>query len=107
MPECCDMPLTKITAQSELPGPNEAKEFTCAGKEICIANIDGTYSAMDHVCFHQGGPLGQGTVEGGKVVCPWHGWAWNPATGEAAHNPRAKIATYPLKIESGDVLIEI
>jgi nitrite reductase/ring-hydroxylating ferredoxin subunit len=40
-------------------------------------------------------------------VCPWHGWAWNPTTGEAAHNPKAKLAVYPLKIENGDVLIEI
>ena len=101
------MPFTKIAIQSELPSPNEAKEFSCAGKQICIASVNGTYSAMDNVCLHQGGPIGQGTVENGKVVCPWHGWAWNPVTGEAAHNPRAKIGVYPLRIENGDVLIEI
>ena len=99
--------FTKLTTQSELPAADEAKEFPCGGKTICIANVNGTYSAMDNVCLHQGGPLGQGMIEGGKVVCPWHGWQWDPKTGAAAHNANAKVVVYPLKIEDGDVLVEI
>jgi nitrite reductase (NADH) small subunit len=101
------MPIVKLTTQAELPGANEAEEFSCGKKEICIANVNGEYSAMDNVCLHQGGPLGQGMIENGKVVCPWHGWAWDPRTGEAAHNTKAKIAVYPIKIENGHVLIEL
>jgi nitrite reductase/ring-hydroxylating ferredoxin subunit len=101
------MSFTKLTIQSELPAVNEAKEFTCGDKEICIANVNGTYSAMDNVCLHQGGPLGQGTIEHGKVVCPWHGWQYDPQSGQAAHNTSAKVAVYPIKIENGDVLIEV
>jgi nitrite reductase (NADH) small subunit len=97
----------KLTTESELPAVNEAKEFTCAVKEICIANVNGTYSAMDNVCLHQGGPLGQGTIEGRKVVCPWHGWAYDPKTGAATHNANAKLAVYPIKIENGDVMIDV
>jgi nitrite reductase (NADH) small subunit len=97
----------KLTTESELPAVNTAKEFACGNKEICIANVNGTYSAMDNVCLHQGGPLGQGTIEGGKVVCPWHGWAYDPKTGAASHNTNAKLAVYPIKIENGDVLIEV
>ena len=74
---------------------------------FCIANVGGTFSAMDNVCAHRGGPLGQGIIEGGKVVCPWHGWMWNPKTGEAAHSPEVKIAVYPIKIEGQDVLVEV
>ena len=99
--------VVKLTSESNLPGPNEAKEFPCAGKDICVANVNGSYSAMDNICLHRGGPLGQGMVENGKIVCPWHAWAWDPKTGEAAHNPSAKVAVYPLKIENGDVLVEI
>ena len=102
-----DMPLTKLTTQAELPAADTAKEFACGDKEICIANVNGAYSSMDNVCLHQGGPLGQGMIENGKVVCPWHGWAYDPKTGEATHNRAAKVAVYPLKIENGDVLIEI
>ena len=99
--------FTRLTTLSELPAANEAKEFPCGNKEICVANVNGTYSAMDNICLHLGGPLGQGVIEGGKVFCPWHGWAYDPKTGEAAHNPGGKLGVYPLKIENGDVLIEM
>lgn len=99
--------FVKLTSESELPPPNEAKEFTLSDRVICIANVKGTISAMDNVCLHRGGPLGQGVIEKGKVVCPWHGWEWDPQTGEAAHNPAAKLPVYPIKIENGDVLIQL
>jgi len=101
------MPFVKLTTTSKLPPEDEAIEFPCGEKTICVANVAGSISAMNNVCLHLGGPLGQGMIEGGKVVCPWHGWAWDPKTGEAAHNPDAKVVTYPLKIEGDDVLIEI
>ena len=99
--------LTRITTESALPAPGEAKEFSCGGKVICVANMGGTFRAMENVCLHRGGPLGQGFIDGGMVVCPWHGWQWDPVTGQAGHNPSAKLAVYPLRIENGDVLVEI
>jgi nitrite reductase (NADH) small subunit len=99
--------FTKLTTQFELPAEGEAKEFSCGDKVICVANVNGKISAMDNVCLHRGGPLGQGMIERNKLVCPWHGWQWDPLTGEAAHNPSAKVAVYPLKFENDDVLIEI
>jgi len=99
--------FVKLTITSELPPENEAKEFTLGDKVICVANVNGTITAMDNVCLHRGGPLGQGMIEGGKVVCTWHGWQWDPKTGEAVHNPAAKVAVYPLKMENGDVMIKL
>ena len=101
------MALTRIASKSELPAPGQAREFTVGGKIICVANVEGEYSAMDNVCLHRGGPLGQGMVEDGKIVCPWHGWQYDPKSGEAVHNPSAKIAVYPVKVDSEDVLVEI
>ncbi len=97
----------KLAAQSELPAADEVKEFPCGDKTICIANVNGDYSALDNVCLHMGGPLGEGTIENGKVVCPWHGWQYDPKTGATTHNPSLRVAVYPLKIENGDALIEI
>jgi len=101
------MPFTRVATESELPAANEAKEFPCGDRLICIANVNGAYSAMDNVCLHRGGPLGAGIILNGKVVCPWHGWEWDPQTGQTVQDSRAKIAVYPLKIENGDVLIEV
>jgi nitrite reductase (NADH) small subunit len=99
--------FTKLTTESELPPADEAKEFPWGEKTICVANVNGTYSALDNVCPHRGGPLGQGMIEGGKVVCPWHGWAWDVKTGVAEQDHGMKVAVYPLKVENGEVLVEI
>jgi nitrite reductase (NADH) small subunit len=99
--------FVKLTTNSELPRNNEAKEFTVSDKVICVANVNGAITAIDNVCLHRGGPLGQGMIHEGKVVCPWHGWQWDPQTGEAVHNPTAKLTVYPLKMENGEVMIKV
>jgi nitrite reductase (NADH) small subunit len=101
------MAYIKLTIESELPPAGEAKEFSCRDRTICVANVNGTILAMDNVCLHRGGPLGQGTIEGNKVVCPWHGWQWDLKTGQSAQDPNAKLAVYPVKIEGGDVMVEV
>ena len=101
------MAYIKLTTQSELPGPGEAKEFECGGKTLCVANVDGTITAIENVCLHMGGPLGQGYVEGGKIVCPWHGWEYEPKTGELVGDPKSKLDVFPIKVENGDVMVEI
>ena len=97
----------RIASKSELPPPGQAREFEVGGKTICVANVDGTISAMDNVCLHRGGPLGQGVVLDGKVVCPWHGWMWDPKSGQALQNPDFRLTVYPVRIEGEDVLVEI
>lgn len=101
------MAFQRIASESDLPANNEAKEFSCGDKLICVANVNGAISAMDNVCGHRGGPLGQGVIEKGKVVCPWHGWQWDPKTGQAVQNPNVKIALYSIKIENGEVLVDV
>jgi nitrite reductase (NADH) small subunit len=100
------MAFVKLAFQSDLPALNEVKEFPCNGKQICVANVNGEIHAMENTCLHMGGPLGEGVIEKGKVICPWHGWAWDAKTGQA-QAPDAKVAVYPVKIEGGDVLIDL
>ena len=99
--------FVKIASKSELPGLDQAKEFTYGEKTICVANVEGTITAMDNVCLHRGGPMGQGLVEDGKIVCPWHGWQYHPKSGAAVHNAAARLKVYPIKVEGDDVLVEL
>lgn len=101
------MAFVKLASESELPPAGEAREFPCGDKTICVANVDGTITAMENVCVHRGGPLGQGTIEDGKVVCPWHGWQWDPQTGAAVHNPNARLNVYPVHMQDGFLAVEI
>lgn len=99
--------FTRMCGRAELPEPGEVKEFEVNGRTICVANVGGRICAMDNVCVHRGGPLGQGSVERGKLVCPWHGWEFDPVTGAAAHNPQHRVTVYEVRVEGDDVLIGI
>jgi nitrite reductase (NADH) small subunit len=95
--------FVKICDASELPAPGEAREFECGAKTICVANMEGTLAAVDNICPHRGGPLGQGIVEGSKIVCPWHGWEFDLATGNNPFTPNLSVSSYELKVDGDGV----
>lgn len=63
------------------------------------------FSAVQSVCVHQGGPLGEGKVVDGCITCPWHGYQYKPEDGQSPPPYTEKIATYELRIEGGRVLL--
>jgi nitrite reductase (NADH) small subunit len=82
-------------------------EADAAGVAICLAKVGGEFAAVDNLCPHRQGPLGQGWIEGGAVVCPWHSWTFDLRTGEAEFPVDEKVRVFPLKVKDGDVLVEI
>jgi pyruvate oxidase len=56
---------------------------TAGHKGICLTHFEGEFTALDNKCPHQGGPLGEGSIENGLLRCPWHGWDYHPCTGKA------------------------
>jgi nitrite reductase (NADH) small subunit len=57
--------------------PGECKTVEADGRAIAIFNVAGVVYALENVCLHQGGPLGDGDLDGNVVTCPWHGWQYN------------------------------
>lgn len=101
------MALVRLCSKSELPPDGRATEIAVNQRIVCVANVNGQISAMDNVCLHRGGPLGQGAVEGGKIVCPWHAWAYDLRTGAVSHDPSARVAVYPVKIVGDEVMVDL
>lgn len=66
----------------ELP-EGRVKSVTCAHRTLCMTHFEGRYGALDNRCPHQGGPLGEGSIENGVLRCPWHGWDYDPISGKA------------------------
>lgn len=56
---------------------------TAGHKDLCITHFEGKICALDNKCPHQGGPLGEGSIENGLLRCPWHGWDYHPCSGKA------------------------
>ncbi|MCU0307583.1 MAG: thiamine pyrophosphate-binding protein [Thermoleophilia bacterium] len=61
--------------------PGQVTTVVAGGRAVCLTRSAGGWGALDNRCPHQGGPLGDGQVEGGFVVCPWHGYEYDPVTG--------------------------
>ncbi|HEY6488519.1 MAG: Rieske (2Fe-2S) protein [Terracidiphilus sp.] len=95
--------FVRICAQSELPAAGEVREVTASGRALCVANVDGTICVLDGTCPHEGGPLGEGTIEEGRVVCPWHGYAFDVRTGAASDDPEMKAQAFEAKVENGEL----
>lgn len=76
------------------------------GVEIAVILADGEYYALQNVCPHQGGPVGEGKVDGGSIYCPWHGWQFDIASGEHVHK-KGEVPTFPVSVDGDDVLVEV
>jgi len=97
----------RICAQSELPQPGNVREFMANGRSLCVANLEGGIFVLDGICPHEGGPLGEGMIEGGRVVCPWHAYAFDVHTGEAEGEPALKAEVLEAKVEDGQLRVRL
>ncbi len=93
----------RICAQEDLPKSGAVKEFTVNGQALCVANVDGAICVLDGTCPHEGGPLGEGSIENGTVVCPWHEYAFDVRTGANAEDPDLKAQVFEAKVENGEL----
>src|SRR5215469_662921 len=93
--------FVRICAASELPQAGGVKEFNVDGRSLCVTNVGGTVCVLDGTCPHEGGPLAEGTIEDGLVVCPWHGYAFDPRTGASDNDPELKATVFQSKVEGG------
>lgn len=73
---------------------------------VCLTHFEGKFSALDNRCPHQGGPLGEGSIENGLLRCPWHGWDYHPCTGLAPGYDDG-VGTFLTKVEDGAVYVGI
>jgi len=83
----------------------QAKIVEVNGEPVAVFNVEGKFYAINNTCIHRGGPLGEGSLDGEVVTCPWHGWQYNVKTGVSPVNPTAKVKIYKTKVENGKVFV--
>ena len=83
---------------------NRVMTVTAGHKGICLTHFEGEYTALDNKCPHQGGPLGEGSIENGLLRCPWHGWDYHPCTGKAPGFDDG-VSKYEIKIEDNGIYV--
>ena len=84
-----------------------ARELVAEDRIVALFNVDGQFYALDGVCPHQGGPLGQGALTGCIVTCPWHGWQFDVTTGQHQTSQSLVHPSFPVKVEGDEILVDL
>lgn len=74
---------------------------------IALSYRDGAFGAVSGLCNHAGGPLGQGSLKDDYIVCPWHNWMFHRLTGQARPGIAAAVPSHALRIQGGDLYIDM
>ena len=105
-----DLDWIKVGHEDDLP-QGRVKTVTPRNVSICLSHFDGQWAAMDNKCPHQGGPLGEGSIETGVdgqcwIRCPWHGWDFHPLTGAppGGHEDTGQ-QLFPVEVRDGEIYI--
>jgi nitrite reductase/ring-hydroxylating ferredoxin subunit len=80
-----------------------------AGLTVAVFVDDGEVYAVENECPHYGVPLDDGLVDDGCVVCPWHSWRFDLATGDhvTTFGRRSGLMSYPVTVAGGTVWIQV
>ena len=84
--------------------PEGRARITCvSGDRVAIFRYDGKISAVSNACQHQNGPLGEGRILDGCIVCPWHGYQYRPEDGASPPPFTEKVPTFSVRVHEGQV----
>ena len=96
----------RLAGVDEIP-EGSGKELTAGGRVVALFRVEDNFYALDGVCPHAGGPLGNGTLIGCVVTCPWHGWQFDVSTGQHSLNANIVHTRFSVKVENNGVYVEI
>ncbi len=95
-----------IAKKDDIPA-GEVRVYKVNGKELAVAHTDDGFYAIDDVCTHDGGPLGEGYIEGCQIECPRHGARFDLKTGKAVTLPAVMpVNAYQVRLEGDEVQVE-
>jgi len=94
----------KVLTKDELV-EGRVKTVSIGTETYCLSHFEGEYTALDNKCPHQGGPLGEGSIEKGYIRCPWHGWEFCPKDGKSPGAHDDGIDMFPVEVRDDGVYI--
>jgi thiamine pyrophosphate-dependent acetolactate synthase large subunit-like protein/nitrite reductase/ring-hydroxylating ferredoxin subunit len=87
--------------------PDRVMTVTAGTHQICLVNYKDKITALDNHCPHQGGPLGEGQIENGWVICPWHAYEYHPVSGKAPEGFEDCAQPYPVELRKDGIYVAI
>ena len=96
----------KVLDSKDAIRENRVMTVSAGHKEICLSRFEGKICALDNHCPHQGGPLGEGSIENGILRCPWHGWDYHPCTGKVP-GFEDKVESFPVEEREDGIYVGV
>ena len=100
------MDFVPVARAEDVP-PGSVKAVKAGDAEIALAHCGGGFYAVQHHCLHLEGPLGEGSLEGCVLTCPWHGWQYDVRTGQNEFDLAIQLRTYDVQVEDGEVRVRV
>lgn len=97
---------TKVATLAEM-GERSSMLVKTDGRQIALFNVDGKFFATAARCPHANGPLVNGEICDNSLICPWHGWTYDIATGACEEDPSLTLKTYPVTVDGEDIIVAL
>ncbi len=94
----------RVLEESELPD-GRVTTVTAGHHQLALTHVDGAYGALSNRCPHQGGPLGEGTIEQGLLRCPWHGYDYCPLSGDSEFGD--SVPSFAVEARDGGIWVGV
>lgn len=98
--------MNSVAKISEVPNFGK-KVVVVAGREILLVNVKGVIYAVENECPHQGSPMNAAVVKEGYISCPRHGYRFSLADGRCAEHQEYTLATFQVRLEGDDILVDL
>jgi nitrite reductase/ring-hydroxylating ferredoxin subunit len=96
-----------VARLADLP-PGRVLSVTAGDRRYALVNVDGSLHALDNNCPHNGGPLARGELQGAELICPWHGWRWDVASGRNTWPGAAwRAARVPVRLVGDEIQLPV
>ncbi len=97
----------RVASAAECP-VGQLKGVMAADRPVVLANVDGKICALEDQCSHEEFPLSDGDLEGGDIVCTYHGARFDACTGARKALPAVlPVKSFPVEVRDGDVYVDI
>jgi len=87
--------------------PGSMRTVRAGDRQIALARVGDEFYATQGACLHLKGPLGEGTLEGSVLTCPWHGWQYDVRTGKNEFDLALQLETYEVVVDDGHVKVAV
>ena len=92
---------------ADIPAEGRVRSVTVDGRTVALARCGAALGALENRCPHQGGPLGEGSIENGWLRCPWHGYDYDPLTGRPPEGFSDAPASYEVDERADGVFVRL